>query len=149
MLFKIIKKTKYKMKSRKMLKNFKIVIDNNFCDIDDSWNSFIYDIASKKLDSLNEIQRKAVLCFWYDAEVNSGGHNSFFDNYTNLDSNELYNALKEVSNDKIANNYKDALKNKNSDEKEDYKFYNFNLSLTDYLQKYVEENKDKIFEVVK
>lgn len=145
MISNVFKNIKFKIQSRKVIKNFKNNIENGFYNETDSWNSFIYTIATKELDSLNEIQRKAVLCFWYDSEVNSGGHNSFFENYTAFDTNELYNALKEISNEEIANNYMNALKNKNNDEKEDYIFYRFNPSLTDYLQKYIEENKDKIF----
>ncbi|MBO6145853.1 MAG: DUF4375 domain-containing protein [Bacilli bacterium] len=145
MISNVFKKIKFKIESHKVIKNFKNNIENDLYNETDSWNSFIYTITTKELDSLNEIQRKAVLCFWYDSEINSGGHNSFFENYSDFDSNELYNALKEISNEEIANNYKNALKNKKDDEKEDYIFYNFNPSLTDYLQKYVEENKDIIF----
>ena len=145
MISNVFKKIKFKSESRKIIKKIKNNIDNDLYNEIDSWNLFIYTITTKELDSLNKIQRKAVLCFWYDAEVNSGGHNSFFENYSSLDSSELYNALKEISNDEIANNYKNALKHQNNDEKEDYIFYRFNPSLTDYLQKYVEENKDKIF----
>ena len=145
MISNFFKKIKFKIESRKIIKKIKKNIENGFYNETDSWNSFIYTITTKELDSLNEIQRKAVLCFWYDAEVNSGGHNSFFENYSEIDSNELYNVLKEISSEEVANNYINALKNQNNDEKEDYIFYKFNPSLTDYLQKYVEKNKDKIF----
>ena len=145
MVSNIFKKIKFKIESRKVIKNLKNNMENGFYYETDSWNSFIYTITTKELDSLNEIQRKAVLCFLYDAEVNSGGHNSFFENYSEIDSNELYNVLKEISSEEVANNYINALKNQNNDEKEDYIFYKFNPSLTDYLQKYVEKNKDKIF----
>lgn len=145
MISNVFKKIKFKVESRKIIKNLKNNIDNGLYNETDSWNSFIYTITTKELDSLNEVQRKAVLCFLYDSEVNSGGHNSFFENYSEIDSNELYNALKEISSEEIANNYKKTLKNQNNDEKEDYIFYRFTPSLTDYLQKYVEENKDKIF----
>lgn len=33
------------------------------------WNRFIEDICYRDIAELSPIQRKAVLCFWYDAEI--------------------------------------------------------------------------------
>ena len=43
------------------------------------WNTFIEDICSRDRSVLTEIQKEAVLCFWYDAEMNSAGHCGYFD----------------------------------------------------------------------
>lgn len=145
MISKLIKSIKFKIESRKVIKKFKNNIENGHYDETDAWSSFIYTITTKELDSLNEIQRKAVLCFWYDAEVNSSGHYGFFDIYDNLDFNELYYALKDITNKEISDNFKSALKEKkNNYDEEDNNYYSFNPSLTDYLEKYVENNKNEI-----
>lgn len=113
----------------------------------DRWNYFISDICEKDLDDLNEIQRKAVLCFWYDAEMGSGGHSGYFDCYPDTDPKELYAAIKEISNKKIADNYKKALKSGEADDyvETDNAYYEFDPDFASYLEKYVEDNKDSIF----
>ena len=32
-------------------------------------------------ETLSPIQKKAVLCFWYDAEMQNGGHSGYLDCY--------------------------------------------------------------------
>jgi hypothetical protein len=39
-----------------------------------SWNGFVDLCAIEKLEDLTPIQRRAVLVFWYMAEVINGGH---------------------------------------------------------------------------
>lgn len=113
----------------------------------DTWNRFITEICYKNIAALNEIQKTAVLCFWYDAEVNSGGHCSYFSNFSHIDSNELLQSIITVSNQKIASNYKEALYSGREDhwQKVDYTYYQFSPSLCDYLQKYIENNIEQIF----
>lgn len=38
------------------------------------WNKFIDEICSRELSALNKTQKTAALAFWYDAEMNNGGH---------------------------------------------------------------------------
>ncbi len=112
------------------------------------WNKFIEEICSCDLDTLSEIQRKAVLCFWYDAEMNSGGYCGYMDCYPETNPKELYNAILTIGNKKIADNYRKALTKKaEKDEwlKTDDEYYGFNPSLCNYLEEYVEKNKDAIF----
>lgn len=113
----------------------------------DRWNYFISDICDKDLDDLNEIQRKAVLCFWYDAEMGSGGHSGYFDCYPDTDPEELYAAIKEIGNKKIADNYKKALKSGEEDDyiETDTAYYDFDPDFASYIEKYVEDNNDSIF----
>lgn len=114
---------------------------------DKRWNQFIDEVCYIEEDELSEIQRKAVLCFWYDAEMGSGGHSGYFDCYPDTEPKELIEALKEIGNKEIADNYKKAVDEGENDdwEETDTAFYKFEPSLCDYLQEYVERNKDFIF----
>lgn len=113
------------------------------------WNRFIDEICIGKKGSstLSEIQRKAVLCFWYDAEMNSGGHSGYFDVYPDTVPQELANALATVGYQAIADNYLEAVVDGEEDDfvKTDDAFYEFEPSLSDCLMRFVEENKDAIF----
>src|SRR5690606_31405169 len=43
-----------------------------------SWNAFVDILATELPEELSMIQRRAQLLFWYDAEVNNGGHLQYF-----------------------------------------------------------------------
>ena len=116
-------------------------------DIDriNRWNKFIDEICAKDISSLSETQRKAVLCFQYDAEMNSGGYSSYKDTYPDTDSEELKNALTEVSNHKFADNYWEALMIGEDDGwvTTDSEFFLISPSLADCIEEYIEKNKDE------
>ncbi len=40
----------------------------------EKWNQFVNLLAVENYDDLTDIQRIAHLCFWYDSEVENGGH---------------------------------------------------------------------------
>lgn len=44
------------------------------------WNAFINVLAMEDYGDLTPLQRKAYLCFWYDSEVQNGGHGQYFEN---------------------------------------------------------------------
>ncbi|PKM81982.1 MAG: hypothetical protein CVU89_06485 [Firmicutes bacterium HGW-Firmicutes-14] len=44
------------------------------------WNTFVDFMVEEKYDKMNQIQKIAYLCFWYDAEVQNGGHLQYFFN---------------------------------------------------------------------
>ena len=44
------------------------------------WNSFVDILATEKYENLDDVQRVAHLCFWYDSEVQNGGHLQYFEN---------------------------------------------------------------------
>jgi hypothetical protein len=44
------------------------------------WNEFIHLLAFSSLHELDPIQRPAHLVFWYDSEVQNGGHLQYFEN---------------------------------------------------------------------
>ena len=72
---------------------------------DKRWNKFIEGVCIRNLSSLSKIQRKAVICLNYDAEMNNGGFSLYRDCYPDINSTELKEALIEISNEDIANNY--------------------------------------------
>jgi hypothetical protein len=42
------------------------------------WNAFVNLLAHSNYDELSDIQRVAHLAFWYDTEVQNGGHLQYF-----------------------------------------------------------------------
>jgi len=108
------------------------------------WNKFIEEICFKDIGSLNEVQKNAVLCFWYDAEMNSGGHSGYFDCYENVNPNELINAINEIAYKEISDNFKRAIK-KSDWEEEDDTFYEFQPALSECIMDYLEKNEQQIF----
>lgn len=111
------------------------------------WNRFIEEICSQDVTKLSEIQRMAVLCFWYDAEMNSGGYCSYADCYPDTDIKELEKAILTVGNKAIADNFHKAVTEGKNDSwiGTDRAYDDFSPSLCDYLQEYVEKNKMEIF----
>ena len=112
------------------------------------WNQFIDEICYKDISELNEIQKNAVLCFWYDAEMGSGGHSGYMDCYPDTNPKDLIKALKIVGNKEIANNYAKAVSDGEEDDfiETDTKYEEFSPSLSELLQEYVENNKEYIFD---
>ncbi len=112
------------------------------------WNRFIEEICDRDVDTLSEMQKNAVLCFWYDAEMNSGGHSGYFDCYPDTIPQELIDAIIAVSYKEIADNYQKALNDGQNDDwiETDNAYYDFSPSLCDCLKEYIERHKDVIFE---
>lgn len=112
------------------------------------WNKFIEEVCNRELAALSEVQNKAVLCFWYDAEMNSGGYSGYMDCYPDTNPEELAEAILSIGYKEIADNYRKAvIEGKNDDWVEtDYAYYEFSPSLWDCLQEYVERNKAVIFD---
>lgn len=114
---------------------------------DKRWNRFIDEVCYMDEEELSEIQKKAVRCFWYDAEMNSGGHSGYFDCYPDTEPKDLISAIEEIGYKEIADNYVKALNDGEDDGwvETDAIFYQFEPSLSDCLEEYVEKNKDFIF----
>lgn len=112
------------------------------------WNRFIEEVCSKESSELTAIQRRAALCFWYDAEMHNGGHCLYFDCCEDTDPRELIDALLAVAYPEIAENFKKALSEGEYDDwrETDRAFDSFVPSLCDCIQKYVEQNHNTIFE---
>ena len=112
------------------------------------WNKFIEEISTTDLDKLNEEQKNASLCFYYDREMNIGGHVCYFDQYQKVDNKDLIKALGKVSNRKFVTNLEEAIEYGKEDnyEKTDNTYLKQSPCLTEYLEQYIITNKDKIFE---
>ncbi len=117
---------------------------------DKRWNRFIDEVTRK--DKLSEIQRAAVLCFWYDAEMQSGGHSGYFDCYPETVPEELISAINLIGYKEIADNFQKALEEKERDDGDedgyetvDNAYYDFEPSLGELLMEFVEDNKEEIF----
>ena len=80
--------------------------------------------------------------------MNNGGFSLYKDHYPLINPTELKEALIEISNEEIANNYIKALEEGGKDDfvETDMKYGAFYPSLCEYLQEYVEKNKDCIFD---
>lgn len=115
---------------------------------DERWNTFISDVCFRDESTLSDIQRIAVLCFWYDAEMNNGGFSGYSDVYPDTDLKELEDALREIANDDFADNLRKAINEGEDDgwQEIDMAFYRFEPSLTALLEEFVEANKDVIFD---
>ena len=112
------------------------------------WNKFIFEVCNREILSLSITQRSAVLAFWYDAEMNSGGHCGYFDCYSDIHPDDLVNALDAINASAFAENFIEAIKWGIEDdyEKTDNTFYQLMPSLSDLLMEYVELHKDDIFD---
>lgn len=122
-------------------------VNTNLSEKDKRWNKFIETICFQPLDTLSSIQKNAVLCFWYDAEMNSGGHSGYFDCYPDTIPQELIEAINVVGYKAISDNYIKALYEGEEDDwaETDMTYYKFEPSLDKCLMEYVEANKEAIF----
>ena len=115
---------------------------------DTLWNRFIEEICDRDAETLSPIQKKAVLCFWYDAEMQNGGHSGYRDCYPETTPDELEDAILTVGNKEIADNYRRAITDGEEDdfEETDNAYYDFEPSLCDCLEEFVWENRNVIFD---
>lgn len=57
------------------------------------WNYFVDLISAEEYEDLDPVQRPAHLVFWYEAEVQNGGHMQYFENPTGRRAGETISAL--------------------------------------------------------
>jgi hypothetical protein len=60
------------------------------------WNAFVDLIATEDYADLSPVQRKAHLVFWYESEVQNGGHGQYFENQGVDRLRETVDALHEL-----------------------------------------------------
>lgn len=112
------------------------------------WNRFIEEVCYRDITTLSPIQRIAVLCFWYDAEMNSGGYSGYKDCYPDTDPVELKAAILSVGDQALADHYDRATTEGEKDGwvEADRAYYRFSPTLCEYLEDFVEKNKDVILD---
>ena len=110
------------------------------------WNRFISEICMRDYASLNEWQRNAVICFWYDTEMQNGGHSAYFDSDPIAAPEETESAIRRIGGDAIADNFRKAMEAGASDDREetDSAYYTFRPSLSDLLMDHVALHADDI-----
>ena len=133
----------------------------------DLWNRFSREIYGSFIDnhsrSFSDVQKDAVIAWAYDAEVNSGGHITFFDCFGDVFSiNEVAAALRTVGGEAFAENflsaaahihvpdteeygYMDDDEDAESDPAEDDIYYGMVPPLPDLLERYIFDNRESIF----
>ncbi|MBO4931369.1 MAG: hypothetical protein J6I42_04220 [Clostridia bacterium] len=119
-----------------------------FPEKNDPWNAFIDTYCTYPTrDDLTPVQRIAVLCFNYDAEMNSGGYVSYHDMYPDVAPDELAAALRTVYGDAMAENYLHSVAHGANDDyvETDMAFYKSEPSLTDAIQAYIKKNLSEFF----
>ncbi len=61
-----------------------------------AWNAFVDLIALEKYEDLTPLQREAALAFWYDSEVQNGGHFQYFVNSAGRRAEQTISALDQL-----------------------------------------------------
>jgi hypothetical protein len=131
------------------------------------WNAFVDLMVNEEYEDLNEIQRVAYLCFWYDSEVQNGGHLQYFENrgLSMLpDSIAALNSLEAISQGRILKKAVEkfsAEPRKKIETVEEYVeralegefdeldelYYKSTPSVLDLLEKYLERNKEQFITI--
>ena len=60
------------------------------------WNAFVNLIATEDYTALSPLQRRAHLVFWYESEVQNGGHGQYFENQGRARLRETVDALRDL-----------------------------------------------------
>ena len=109
------------------------------------WNRFVSDICMRDAAALSNLQRQAVICFWYDAEMQNGGHCVYFDS-DHPAPEETEAALRLIGTEEIADNFRKAVTEGENDDwlQTDNAYYAFLPSLIDCLAAFIEAHKDTI-----
>ena len=125
------------------------------------WNSFVDLLAMEEYEDLTPVQQTASSIFWYDSEVQNGGHLQYFLNQGIDHVKKTLNALKSLGNIEIHELLKNALSKYESldltevDEVEDYieealedhfgeidkEYHSIEPTIHSILEKYLEVNK--------
>ncbi|WP_299653926.1 DUF4375 domain-containing protein [uncultured Tateyamaria sp.] len=76
----------------------------------EKWNGFVARTAEARLSHLNERDRALYLAYWYQSEVNNGGHLQYFLNRSAMDPvQETAAAIRALRVNAMANVFEDAI----------------------------------------
>jgi hypothetical protein len=112
------------------------------------WNRFIECLINEEFgDDLSQVQQVAKLCFWYDAEMNNGGHSGYFACYADENFDEVEKSLINIGAEEYAKNFRIAIETGENDGyiSTDDKFGELTPVLTDIIEKYVMDNINEFF----
>lgn len=103
------------------------------------WNKFVSVVTMSDFKEFEEPLKSTALIFWYDAEVNNGGHSAYFDSYSNVLPEEIINALNNIGAYCFAHNLSDAYSCGQEDDyiESDRRFGCFTPPLIELLQNFV------------
>jgi hypothetical protein len=131
------------------------------------WNAFVNLLAMEKYERLSPEQRSAHLVFWYESEIQNGGHLQFFENRGTqyltetiealrlLDAPDQQQVLREAGSQwlsrsrpriETAQDYCDIALESEFDSF-DSRFHKCSPTLMQCLEKYLEQNQDLFVKV--
>jgi hypothetical protein len=131
------------------------------------WNAFVDLLAMEDESKLSEIQKIAQDSFWYDAEVQNGGHLQYFENTRGKDYSRVINSLRiigAIKHAKVLENAVKQLRKKNRKiiesvqeyvdvalegeyEKYDDAYAEIMPEMNEYLERYLEKNIKEFIEI--
>lgn len=143
----------------------KEMINNNPYE---KWSQFIELLAMEEYSELTEIQKVAHLSFWYDSEVQNGGHLQYFLNRGAKFTKESINALKKIGASSQAiiltktTNLFNTMELPRIDDAGDYielaeegkfldldlEYYEIEPTVNDFLEEYLEKYETEFVQVV-
>lgn len=108
-------------------------------------------VEYEKSIELSDVQKNAVLCYMYDSDMYTGGPwGRRKDFYLNYKPEEIAQAIEIISNSKMAEFFRSSIKDNLIDWKHNSDIYfSFEPSLKTYLRKYIDNNKEAIFNIKK
>jgi hypothetical protein len=132
------------------------------------WNAFIDLIAIEDYKNLDQTQRLAHLAFWYDSELQNGGHLQFFENRGTELLDETLTALQDLGAKKQHKILEKARKKwlagsrSKKEEAEDYidealegefetlddQYYECEPSINDLLEGFLAKNRSSFVEII-
>ncbi len=112
------------------------------------WNRFIECLINEEFgNDLSQIQHVAKSCFWYDTEMNNGGHSGYFDVYADKNYEQVKKSLILIGAEQYAKNLSIAIETGINDDyiSTDDRFRELIPELTDIIEKYVVDNISEFF----
>ena len=113
--------------------------ESNISPENQIWNSFISLIVMHEFNDLTDSQKDSALAFYYDSEVNNGGHSAYFDSYPDIPPQTVADALKKIGAEYFSGIFFNAYMYGENDDyvTVDDLFGNHTPNLTTILREYV------------
>jgi hypothetical protein len=118
------------------------------------WNTFVELLAMRRYEDLSAEQRPAHLVFWYESEVQNGGHEQYFENCGTEHLDETIAALESLGANCQRSILRAATKKflataGNGDLSDfDSRFEHCTLSLVEYLQNHLAQHRRNFVQII-